>query len=333
MKTLLLTGVWVSEPWSPYNIWWRVQTMKLLCSLTENVFVRPCSVSHVFVRPCSVFHVFVCPCSVSHVFVRPYSVSHVFLRPCSVSHVFVRPYPVSHVFVRPCSVSHVFVCVGAVLVGRRAGFPGPLQPPHGWLPQVTSAARATAPPVPPSAPCSAGCGARRAVRLVARSGPRRFPARWVPLDLLLLPPSCQADTQRVGSVSAEEDVNRDGTRCHRTNWIEVTHDFVCWQILCLGCKILRRSATQLISVFKNQRIISKIVTQNDTTITFIRSWQDCMDHMAGCGLIFDLPVSTKCSGWRLKPYISPAGRVAPHHDVSDICWLQLPLSSAVCLIQ
>ncbi|KDR15576.1 Homeobox protein OTX [Zootermopsis nevadensis] len=60
---------------------------------------------------------------------------------------------------------------------RRAGFPGPLQSPHGWLPQVARDIGDIAPPIPHPAPRNAGSGAHRTLRLVPRPGPRRVPAR------------------------------------------------------------------------------------------------------------------------------------------------------------
>jgi hypothetical protein len=113
---------------------------------------------------------------------------------------------------RKCTVfmSHVLVFVGTVLIGRRAGFPGPLQPPHGWLPQVASTARATAPPVPLPTPCGAGPWVHRTIWAVPRPGPRRVPARWVPLDLL-----ATADSEFVadaGSGGTEQLWGRPATR-------------------------------------------------------------------------------------------------------------------------
>jgi hypothetical protein len=66
---------------------------------------------------------------------------------------------------------------------RRTGFPVPLQPPYGWLPQVAGATRAISPPVPSPSPRCAGPGTGGALRLASRARacpPRRgVPARWV----------------------------------------------------------------------------------------------------------------------------------------------------------
>jgi hypothetical protein len=66
---------------------------------------------------------------------------------------------------------------------RRTGFPVPLQPPYGWLPQVAGATRAISPPVSSPSPRCAGAGTDGAFRLASRPRARppccRVPARWV----------------------------------------------------------------------------------------------------------------------------------------------------------
>jgi hypothetical protein len=66
---------------------------------------------------------------------------------------------------------------------RRTGFPVPLQPPYGWLPQVDGAISAISPPVPPPSSRCAGSGTGAtlwlASRARARPSRRRVPARWV----------------------------------------------------------------------------------------------------------------------------------------------------------